>query len=652
MPRRDGTFNLFVYGTLMSPDVFRSVLGRRLVSQPDEADGVETFLARPAVLAGYKKISPDQTYLYAVPDPQGRITGYLIGPLPNKCLSDLRRYEGRNYKQVRVKVLTAEGEVPAIAFVGKIEQIHHPFGWEFRDHLKQEVLLREKIEEALLEDEANRFNTDEQLTRLALKEMHALTIRDLVRYHFDTSGISNYTIHQAIKAEPIREFGEILTDPQVSKYVPHYLTLVIRQVIFNQIEERIHDELRYELDEMGVSDKFYLRTISSLIALRMLNAQKELLHILTGDALNDLSIRTNRLIDYVRYAVELSQCIYDPARANQELNYIRDHMHTGWIPIGIELEFSNTGHGVILDPKGEKFHDEQYDGFYYFRDFALDILMWKLGGHVDDHHVKFSTNRRRGFLEIAFGVLSVKEDISKPVSNDPWVINQLIHALIDFYPVKPHSLHVSLQLRSPNRPVRDRPLPLSVMKCLFALVGAPSLREDGAVEISRLVGNEIICAKRGMHMLFADTSRRRSKTEQGPPLATTTGRGKWVQQFKFLRLSRNINYEPIIAALKGLQIHFKPGSFLTASQYESNPRLREIFEELIRWGKSPTPLGNDEINLFLTSVHDGLMSEYRGQPAHTHAYINYCMALLELSLNHFNNIIRAANRSDNSATHH
>jgi len=640
----DGTFNLFVYGTLMSPEVFRSVLGRRLVIQPDQADEQESFLAIPAVLAGYKKISPDHTYLYAVPDPQGRITGYLVGPLPNQCLPDLRRYEGRNYKQVRVKVLTAKGPVPAIAFVARAQEIHHPFGWEFRDHFKQEILLREKIEQALLEDETRRLNTNEQTTRLALKELHALTIRDLVRYHFDTSGISNYTIHQAIKDEPLREFGEVLTDPQVSKLVPHYLTLLIRQVIFNQVEERIRDELRYELDELKIPEKFYQRTISSLIALRMLNAQKELLHLLTGDVLADLSIKSNRLIDYVRYAVELAGHVYNPARANQELQYIRNHMYAGWIPMGVELEFSNIGHGVILDPTGKKFRDEQYDGFYYFRDFALDVLMWKLGGHVDDHHVKFSTRRRRGFLEIAFGVLSVKENISKPVSNDPWLINQLIHALIDFYPVRPHSLHVSLQLRSPNRPVRDRPLPLSVMKCLFALAGDLARSESEKVEIPRLTSEEIVCAKRGMHMLFADTSRRRSKIEQYPP-AIASGKGKWVQQFKFLRLSRKINYEPIITALKGLQIHFKPGSFLTASQYNSNPRLREIFEELIKWGKSPTPLGNDEIDLFLSSIHDGLMHEYRGRPAHEPAYINYCLALLEISLNQFNTLIRTAGNS-------
>ena len=58
-------FNLFVYGTLMSSVVFRAVLGRRLVFTTADADNSEAFLARQAELKGYKKISPDNTYLYA-----------------------------------------------------------------------------------------------------------------------------------------------------------------------------------------------------------------------------------------------------------------------------------------------------------------------------------------------------------------------------------------------------------------------------------------------------------------------------------------------------------------------------------------------------------------------------------------------------------
>ncbi len=633
-------FNLFVYGTLMAPTVFRAVLGRRLVTDPRQADGVESFLARHAVLAAYKKISPDRTYLYAVPDPQGRIHGYMVGPIPHECLAALRQYEGRNYRQARVKVLTAEGKVPAVAFVGNTDQLSHSFGWEFRDHLKQEVLLRGKIEQALAEDENRRLKTDEQLSRRALQELHGLTIRDLFRHHFDGGGISNYAIRQAIADEPLREFGDIQHDKRVRNLAPNYLKMLVRQVVFNQIEDRVREEFRYDLDRMQMSNKFYERTISALAALRALNAQPKLMGMLTGDALTELSFKSDRLIAYVRRAIRAAETVYEPARARQEIQYIRNHMGDGGLPLGAELEFSNIGHGVIGEPAAGKRRDKQYDGFLYFRDFALDILTWKLGGHLDDHRVKTSPQRRRGFFELAIGSLSVEANISKPATDDPWLLNQIIHAAMEFYDIAPHSLHVSLQLRSPNKPVRDRPLPLGVMKCLFALTSNLTRRRNGRFEIARLGGSEIVCAKTGMHMLFADTSRRRSAEEiAGTPVAPP-GRGRWVQQFKFLRLAKDINYEPVIVALKGLQIHFKPGSFLTASQYQSNPALRELFAELIRWGRNVEPLGAEEMEQFLSGIRDGLMRERRGRPVHNRAYITYCISNLRATLKKFNNLVR------------
>ncbi len=626
-------FHLFVYGTLSAPAVFRAVLGLRLVKDPAQADGQSSFLGREAVLPGYKKISPDRTYLYAVPEQHGRIRGYVIGPLPGQCLTALHRYEGRNYRQVRLKVLTADGPVKAVVFVGKPEELSHSFGWRFRDPLKQEVLLRRKIDKALREDEISRLHTDEQITRRALSEMHALAIRDLIRRHFDAGGISSFAIRQAIHEEPLREFGSLAADGEARHMAPNYLNLLARQVMFNQVEERIRDEFRYELDRMQVAEKFYERTISALAAMLFLNSQPQLLDLVSGDMLADLPFESSRLIDYVRWAVQAADALYEPQLARQEVLYIRDHMGSGYIPLGAELEFSNIGHDVILDPAGQRYRDREYDGFLYFRDFALDILTWKLGGHVDDHYVKSSQQRRRGFFELAFGSLSVEADISKPITDDPWLLNQLIHAAIRFYEIAPHSLHVSLQLRSPNRPVQDRPLPLSVMKCLFALAGETLRDSDGRARISRLCGEEIIRKKPFMQMLFSETSRRRSAA--GDP-DVPSSRGPWVQQFKFLRLHPQINYEPIIAALKGLQVHFKPGSFLTGSQYETNPSLRELFEELVRWGRSAGPLARSEIEEFLEAVQEGLAREHRRRPAHSLAYIAYCLSGLRARLNEFN----------------
>ena len=114
-------FNLFVYGTLKTPSVFRAVLGKRLVPSPGDAD-TDAFFPREAVLNGYKKVSPDHTYLYAVPDPQGRIRGLLVGPLPGECLAALRKYEGRNYSRRMLRVQTSDGPQQAIVFVGNLQQ--------------------------------------------------------------------------------------------------------------------------------------------------------------------------------------------------------------------------------------------------------------------------------------------------------------------------------------------------------------------------------------------------------------------------------------------------------------------------------------------------------------------------------------------------
>jgi len=213
-------FNLFVYGTLRNPAVFRAVLGLRLAGRESEADGIESFYPRDAVLPGYMKASPDDTYLYALPEPQGRINGYVIGPLPGSCLAALRRYEGKNYRQVRLEVQTADETATAVVFVGNHDELTHSFGWEFHDRFKQEVLLRGKIDKALEADEIERLHTHEELTRRALRELHGRTIRDLMRRHFDSGGISNFAIERAIRDEPLPDFAEITDDENARRVAP------------------------------------------------------------------------------------------------------------------------------------------------------------------------------------------------------------------------------------------------------------------------------------------------------------------------------------------------------------------------------------------------------------------------------------------------
>jgi len=641
-------FNLFVYGTLMSSVVFRAVLGRRLVFTTADADNSEAFLARQAELKGYKKISPDNTYLYAVPDPQGKILGYLIGPLPGECMKALLKYEGRNYSRKTVTVTTRDSVYRAIAFIGKRKQLEHSFGYQFHDPLKQEFLLRRKIERVLLEAEREQLHTDRKIARRAIAELHGSTIRDLIRRHFEAGGISDYVIRHSIKDAPLRDFSRIVRDRQAQDVAPHYLAMVLRQVIFNELEDQLRRDFRYELDRMALGDRFYERTISSLAALQILNSRRELLDLLVGDCLTDLSFTRNHLVDFVQWAIIAADAIYEPALAKRQLAFISANRTGGRTPLGAELEFSNIGHHVIRDPEGLAFRDQQYDGFLYFPDFGLDVLTWKLGGHVDDHHEKASTRPRRGFYEIALGSLSIQANISKPITNDPWVLAQIIQEARRFYNIVPHSLHVSMQLRSTHHPVQSRVLPLDVMKCLFALGGDP-WPSNGGVIISRLAHDEIAHTEPSPQMLFSQISIRRSTDAEpsdtpGAPEGSAAG-GRYVQQYKFMRLSSAIDYEPIILALKGLQISLRPGSFLMPSQYKSSAKHRELFHSLMAWARQPTPITATEIGNLVDHAREGLLTEYRRKPAHDVTYIDSCLGRLTQSLQQFNTLLITRRKS-------
>lgn len=643
MPRNK-PFNLFVYGTLTNPEVFRAVTGLRLTRRKEEADGVASFRARRAILPGYRKISPDRTYLYAVPEAHGRIRGYLIGPLPGECLSALLHYEGRNYMRRTLTVQTKAGPQRAVVFLGNLKELEHAFGFDFHDHYKQEILLEEKIEAALLETERQQLHKTERIARRAVAELHGVTIRDLRRRHFEAGGISDYAIRHSLLDRPLPDFRRIADDPEAETLAPNYLAMVIRQVIFNQFEDRIRKEFRYELDHLSSGPEYYERTVSSLAALRLVNAQDEPLEEVTADCLDDLSFRTSRLVDFVRRSIMAADELYQSRHAKAELEDIRAHMGRGYIPMGAELEFSNIGHGVITDPEAHAVCDPQYDGFLYFPDFALDILTWKLGGHIDDHHDKASPDPRRGFFEVALGNLSIRANISKPLTDDPWLLNQLIHAARSFYHIGPHSVHVSLQLRKQQRPVQDRLLPLAAMKCLFAIAGDPVRLPDGRVQIRRLTRREIITQKRPMQILFSQiTKRHSSESDETLALARPPrSGGRYVQQFKFLRLAEEMNYEPIVMALKGLQISRRPGSFLTAAQYESSPKHRRASGELLAWGSDAQPLSKSEMQTFLKAVHSGLLTERRGKPAHSGAYIAWAMDRLADMLAGFNGLTAGA----------
>jgi hypothetical protein len=306
------------------------------------------------------------------------------------------------------------------------------------------------------------------------------------------------------------------------------------------------------------------------------------------------------------------------------------------------VELSNVG-AAVTDPyslPGEK-DDPVYDCFRYFSDFQMDVLMWKLGGYIDDNSGEATPGRRQGFLELAPGRLNVAMELSRPATACPWLLSQLINEMTAFYNVRPHSLHLSFQMRR-NQIGKQKVLPLGFVKCLLVLGGGTEVSKTGQLWVSRMGHDEITrqpfdSAQGGEELVFARTSERRwfvgaEGVGDKTPLSATTH----VQQYKFIRLENRANYEPLILCLKGLQLAYNPGDYLTAEQLKKSAKLRREYEELKAWGGNPTEISPKVIREFLRTVREGLMNEGHHQPGHAAHYIEWALGAIDMRLRTFN----------------
>ncbi|KPK42615.1 MAG: hypothetical protein AMJ65_07335, partial [Phycisphaerae bacterium SG8_4] len=289
-----------------------------------------------------------------------------------------------------------------------------------------------------------------------------------------------------------------------------------------------------------------------------------------------------------------------------------------------------------------KVSDPAYDGFKYFHDFRLDVLSWKLGGYVDDHTGSTDQARRSGFLELAPGRLNIAGELSRPATGDPWLLNQLIREITTFYDVSAHSLHLSFQLRK-RQVDTQKILPLPFVKCLLVLGGGPERKRTGGLWVSRMGYDEIKQYEYGEELVFARTSKRRwylgeDEIANRPPAQAITH----VQQYKFIRLKKGANYEPLIMCLKGLQLAYNPGDYLTSEQLRANPRLQRQYAELKRWAAEPTEISGQTIKRFVKMVREGLMNEGHHKPVHKLHYIDWILSAIDTQLRMFNRQLKDA----------
>ena len=239
---------------------------------------------------------------------------------------------------------------------------------------------------------------DADIERRARRELLAATERDLVITHYRADAVSDFYLEHELN-RPVPSIKSLFNDPDARPYVENYLTLVLRQVLVNQLDEKIQLQFRFELEHMRTSKRYFKRSMSLLMALRMVNANAVSVDMMVRQGIATLGVGPADLIDYVKYAVSAADGLFDIRIARAELKRIRTNRQPGLTPIGAELELSNLGYRAagsdVAIPASEP-----YAGFYYFYDFGLDVLTWKLGGYIDDHGGATSPGRRYGFFEL------------------------------------------------------------------------------------------------------------------------------------------------------------------------------------------------------------------------------------------------------------
>lgn len=630
-------FNLFVYGSLRDPLIFQSVCDYSFTNDKERLDEDRLF-AEPAFLGNHKKVSPDNVYFYAVAHENIKIEGFVIYDIPSKAVKDIDWYEGKRYTRESVKVNTADGLVDTFAYLASPKIMKEDFGDRWHVNLIEEFWLRKRIEDFIKQKTRPGDTTDDaHYERIAQRELLATTERDLLLSQYRRDAFNSFYIEQELE-KPRPSIRHLYDNPNAIPYIENYLTLVVKQVILNRLEVKIREKYRYRLEHIRTSKRYFKRIVSLLAALRMINSKSSQVDKIVNDSIVTMPYRDHDLFDYIKYAARFADTLFDSRMAKNQIDHITSSIQPGITPLGFEIELSNLGYNAIASPNQTNVIDDAYDGFRYFNDFSLDVLCWKVGGCVDDHSGETDSKQRQGFLEFAPGRLNIVGELSRPATEDPWMLNQLVINMTKFYNVKPHSMHLSIQMRK-KQIGRQKLLPLGFVKCLLAIGGGLEKKNDTTLWVSRVGRGEITQQFGGDALSFTLTGKRKwylgdDETGNKEPSHAMTS----VLQYKFMRLKKGGNYEPLVLCLKGLQIAYNPSDYITIEQLKHSPKLRRDFKMLRQWASQPKPIARSVIKEFLETVRHGLMTEARGKPAHKLHYIDWAMRSIEVQLRLFNKL--------------
>lgn len=626
--KREPIDKLFAYGTL------RYTYNRKLVTGQD-------FETEPAVLYNYRRIHPRNGYPFAVHWRGSKIEGILICGITPDVLKKIDEYEseGTLYRRKVVRVLLlddSEQFVNAYVYIG-IPEALKPY---FQKGIEQDDRIEEFVEQGVnkyLEgrEDLCRVEVPDSLSLQVRKELLSEETHSLVRQYFHDAGLPSFIIKHELQKANLPSLDWLKYAPQAVAYADQYLELSVKLMIFNQLEERFRHEFR---SQAKVHAPYYWHTISALMALKLLVSHFR--HVRSAIAQLDVG-RYNPDYSYVDYtvaAIFIAEDLYHPKWVQEVVAWMQTHRRVGLVPLGAEIEFSEIGGRAIGAQEGE---DSRFDCFYYFYDFDLMRRGWKLGAHVDDHSFLATAQTRvRGFLELAFGRYRLLGDVSKPATQDPWILSQLIALSIRYLEIRPHSLHLSLQTDG-TQSFKKIPDP-EYLICLLILGG--DLREDdaGTLREMRVYRQEILRPDGAVYF------SRFNKHHKEP------GETNWnsVIEYQFPRSSLDYDYQPLIMALKGLQFAVNPYPLCDFPDCPYNESHRELQTMLVRWAANPTPVSLQAISGFLNLVEQGLAYEVRRIGRAYYAdYVERILRKMEYQLTHRNKRIQQYHDTKQGTTH-
>ena len=603
---------LFVYGSL-SHSHYRHLLIGRNVPVED------------AVLYGHRRINPKSGYPFAIPWSGSKIEGSLLSDISSDILQKLDEYESEGSLYSRRIVTAHVGDVAheAYVYIGIPEAL--------RPYFKRGLAMRDRIEEFIehnvtkvlakkAEDSVQKDVDHEGLPLKVTQELLSEETHGLVREYFREAGLPVFIIRHELQKANIPSLDWVKYDPKAAQYADEYLKLAMKFMIFNQLEERFRHEFR---PYVKVSDEYYIHTISATMALKFLVSNYRQLQMAMFQVGADKYDPSFSYVDYTVAAIFIANELYTESKAKEIARWIRGNRRVGNVPLGAELEFSNIGGRAIGAAEGE---DSRFDAFYYFYDFDLMRRGWKLGAHVDDHGFLTTTQTRtRGFLELAFGRYKLLGDVSKPATQDPWMLNQLTNLAIRFLGIRPHSLHLSFQIAQDTdfKKLEDP----DYLLCLLLLGGDLRPDENGKLREARLYWKEIIRDDRNVY--FSRLNRHHNSPEESA----------WnsVVEYQFSRLFFDYDYQPLMMAIKGFQLGANPYPLKGCLDCPHEEFHQEVEHFLIQWAANPIPVCKRSLEKFITIVEQGLEQEIQELGSKKYArYAQRVLGRIEEQLQHRN----------------